>query len=77
MLDINLIRNNPDSVREGISLKRADPRLVDDFLVLDKQWRELVNETDNLRAEQRKAGEVRNIEKAKELKEGIKQNEER
>ncbi|MCL5004460.1 MAG: serine--tRNA ligase [Patescibacteria group bacterium] len=77
MLDINLIRTNPDSVREGISLKKADPRLVDDFLVLDKQWRELVNETDNLRAEQRKAGEARDIEKAKELKEGIRKNEER
>lgn len=77
MLDINLIRTNPDLVREGISLKKADPRLVDDFLVLDKQWRELVNETDNLRAEQRKAGEVRDIEKAKELKEEIRGNEER
>lgn len=76
MLDINLIRNNPDLVREGISLKKADPRLVDDFLTLDIKWRELVKETDDLRAEQKKAGENREIEKAKKLKEKIRQNEE-
>lgn len=76
MLDVNLIRNNPDSVREGISLKKADPRLVDDFLALDIKWRELVKETDDLRAEQKKAGENREIEKAKKLKEKIRQNEE-
>lgn len=77
MLDINFIRNNPDAVREGISLKKADSRLVDDFLALDKNWRELVKENDDLRAEQKKAGESRDIEKAKSLKEEIKKNEER
>ncbi|MBI4993729.1 serine--tRNA ligase [Candidatus Wolfebacteria bacterium] len=77
MLDINFIRNNPDAVREGISFKKADPRLVDDFLSFDKSWRELVNETDNLRSEQNKAGKNREIEKAKELKEQIRRNEER
>jgi seryl-tRNA synthetase len=75
MLDINLIRTNPDLVREGISLKKANPRLVDDFLVLDKKWRELVNETDNLRAEQKRASESREIEKAKALKDEIQSSE--
>ncbi|MEK7549043.1 MAG: serine--tRNA ligase [Patescibacteria group bacterium] len=77
MLDINLIRNNPDLVREGISFKKADPRLVDDFLALDKKWRELVKETDDFRSEQKKAGDNREIEKAKELKIKIQNNEER
>ncbi len=76
MLDVNLIRNNPDAVREGISFKKADPQLVDDFLALDRKWRELVKETDDLRAEQKKAGENREIEKAKELKIKIQNNEE-
>lgn len=76
MLDVNLIRNNPDAVREGISFKKANSQLVDDFLVLDKKWRELVKETDDFRAEQRKAGESREIEKAKELKIKIQNNEE-
>ncbi len=76
MLDVNLIRNNPDAVREGISFKKANPQLVDDFLALDKKWRELVKETDDFRAEQRKAGESREIKKAKELKVKIQKNEE-
>lgn len=76
MLDVNLIRNNPDAVREGISFKKADPQLVDDFLILDKKWRELVKETDDFRAEQRKVGENREIEKAKKLKIKIQNNEE-
>ena len=76
MLDVNLIRNNPDMVREGISFKKANPQLVDDFLILDKKWRELVKEIDDFRAEQRKAGEKREIEKAKELKVKIQNSEE-
>lgn len=75
MLDVNLIRNNPDAVREGISFKKANPQLVDDFLALDKKWRELVKETDDFRSGQKKAGESRDIEKAKELKVKIQNNE--
>ncbi|MBI2594908.1 MAG: hypothetical protein HYW38_01455, partial [Candidatus Colwellbacteria bacterium] len=35
MLDVNLIRNNPDGVKDGISKKGTSPKLVDDFLALD------------------------------------------
>ncbi len=76
MLDVNLIRNNPDAVREGISFKKANPQLVDDFLALDKKWRELIKEIDDFRFEQRKAGESREIEKAKKFKIKIQNNEE-
>jgi len=54
MLDINLIRQNPEKVKKGIASKNSDPKLVDDFLALDDKWRKLVKEIDDLRAEQNK-----------------------
>ena len=40
-------------------------------MVLDNKWRELIKETDNLRAEQKKLSEERKIDEAKELKNKI------
>lgn len=54
MLDINLIRNNPDNVREGIEKKGVDPKLVDEFLALDEKWRKTQSELDETRAKQNK-----------------------
>ncbi len=71
MLDINLIRQNPEKVKKGIAAKNVNPQLVDDFLVLDNKWRELIKETDDLRAEQKKLSEERKINEAKELKNKI------
>ena len=68
MLDVNLIRNNPDEVKDGISKKGASPKLVDDFLAVDKEWRELTKETDSLRARQNKLSIQRNIEEGKKVK---------
>lgn len=72
MLDIKLLRDNPEKVRQGIASKNVSPSLVNDFLALDKEWRHVVKNIDDLRAEQRKAEEARNIEKAKSLKEELK-----
>ena len=71
MLDINLIRTNPEKVKKGISAKNGNPKLVDDFLALDENWRELVEKTDDLRAKQKKLSEERKIDEAKELKNKI------
>ncbi len=71
MLDINLIRQNPEKVKKGIASKNANPKLVDDFLALDDQWRKLTKEIDDLRAEQNKLSEERKIEQAKALKDKI------
>src|SRR3989344_2538408 len=68
MLDINLIRQNPELVKEGIAKKNYDPSLVDDFLAIDREWREVVKEIDDLRAEQKKLSVEKKIEEAKELK---------
>ncbi len=68
MLDINLIRQNPEKVKAGISAKNYSPRMVVDFLALDDEWRKLTTEIDNLRAEQKKLGEERKIAEATEIK---------
>ena len=52
MLDINLIRENPEQVKEGVKKKGVDPKLVDRFLQFDEKWREEMSALDNLRAEQ-------------------------
>ncbi len=71
MLDINFIRENPDAIKEGAIKKNIDPHVVDDFLTLDNDWRGLVKDLDNFRALQKKLGEERQIEEARELKEKI------
>ncbi|WP_457629646.1 serine--tRNA ligase [Oceanithermus sp.] len=56
MLDLKLIRENPDLVKEGVRKKReldALP-LVDEILELDRRRRELLAEVEALRAQQKK-----------------------
>ncbi|KKQ23311.1 serine--tRNA ligase [Candidatus Wolfebacteria bacterium RIFCSPLOWO2_01_FULL_38_11] len=77
MLDIELIRQNPEKVKKGIANKKINPKLVDDFLNLDAVWRKLTKETDDFRANQKILSENRKIEEAKSLKEKIKNNEEK
>jgi len=52
MIDINLIRTNPDMVKENIKKKFQDHKLglVDDVLTLDKEIRTLKQQGDELRA---------------------------
>ncbi len=51
MLDINLIRNNPDKVRENIRKKFQDEKLpmVDEVIRLDREFRDAIQQGDNLR----------------------------
>ncbi len=51
MLDIELIRNEPDRVREGLRKRNDDPALVDEVYALDVQRREMLQEVETLRAE--------------------------
>ena len=52
MIDVNLIRTNPDAVRENIKKKFQDKKLplVDEVLALDEQKRALQREGDERRA---------------------------
>ena len=51
MLDIQLIRDHPDAVRDGLRKRNDDPALVDKVAALDSQWRELLRTVESLRSE--------------------------
>jgi seryl-tRNA synthetase len=51
MLDINLFREQPDLVRDGLRKRQMDPELVDQVLALDEQRRSLIQQVETLKAE--------------------------
>jgi seryl-tRNA synthetase len=51
MLDINLIRENPDLVRTALKNRQMDDSSIDDILRLDEQRRALLIEVEKLKAE--------------------------
>jgi seryl-tRNA synthetase len=51
MLDINLIRNEPEAVRAALANRGEEPEIVDRVLVTDERWRGLLVELEELRAE--------------------------
>ena len=59
MIDIKLIRENPDLVKENIKKKFQDQKLVlvDEVLELDKKNREAKLNGDNLRSDRKKLSE--------------------
>ncbi len=57
MLDINLIREQPDLVRKALSDRQMDPAAVDRILELDARRRVLLTEVEALKAE-RNAGSM-------------------
>ncbi len=51
MLDIKLIREQPDRVKAGLEKRQMDPSPVDQILALDEQRRELIVEVEEMRSE--------------------------
>ena len=49
MLDINLIREQPEIVRDSQRRRGADPEAVDRILALDREWRETLTRINQLR----------------------------
>jgi len=90
MIDIKLLRKNPEFFIEALRKRNSSPELVDEILKIDAEWRKLTSEVNNLKAERNnfsklvakakaekdevKAREV--IEKSKEIGEKIKKIEE-
>ncbi|MEM4181737.1 MAG: serine--tRNA ligase [Candidatus Pacearchaeota archaeon] len=68
MIDIKLIRENPELVKENIRKKFKDEKipLVDEVLKLDSEWRKYRLEADKLRSERNKISEE--VNKAKKEK---------
>ncbi|HYM90616.1 MAG TPA: serine--tRNA ligase [bacterium] len=57
MVDLKLIRDQPDAMREALRKKRADPNLIDRVLEADRRRRELVQQVEALRAAQNRASQ--------------------
>ena len=56
MLDIRLIRRDPDAVRAALArAARRGGEAIDEVLELDERWRALTTELEELRAEQNRA----------------------
>ncbi len=53
MLDIQFIRDNPEKVKEGVSAKQLDPKLVDKVLKLYDIWTDKLQLYEKLRQERR------------------------
>jgi len=70
MIDIKLLRENPEKVKQACKNKNAKVD-IDKVLELDKKKRGLIQEIEEMKAEQKKLGKDK-IEQAKELKEKIK-----
>jgi seryl-tRNA synthetase len=57
MLDLRLIRRDPDAVRAALA-RRGDQGRLDDVLALDEDWRASTASAERLRAEQKAASEA-------------------
>lgn len=91
MIDIRLIRENAELVKENIRKKAQDQKLplVDEVKRLDEEWRKTKSEGDFLRSERNKISENINkykkegkdiqelLKQAKEMPQKIKENEEK
>jgi seryl-tRNA synthetase len=51
MLDIRLIRENPDVVREALGKRQSDATVVDELILLDERRRTILSEVEELKAE--------------------------
>ncbi len=70
MMDINFIREQPEKIKEAIKIKNIDLDL-DRLLSLDERRRSLIQESEQLRAQQKKMGAGERAE-AKKIKEEFK-----
>jgi seryl-tRNA synthetase len=76
MIDIKILRENPEIVRNNLINRNLNSNLVDDFLTIDEEWRSLVKKIDDLKAHQKELSAQKNIEEAKKIKEEIQNLEE-
>jgi seryl-tRNA synthetase len=80
MIDIRLLREKPEVARKSQKDRGMDEKVIDEFLRLDKEWRELKVKTDELRSKRNKVSEAINAAKKsrdeKSAKELIKEAQE-
>lgn len=54
MLDIKLIREDPERVKKGVAAKQIDPKIVDDVLKFYDEWTDKLQIYEQLRQERNK-----------------------
>ncbi len=50
MIDIKMLRRNPEKFKEAVRKRGYDESIIDELLKVDKEWRNLTSEIDKLRA---------------------------
>ena len=70
MLDLNLIRENPDLVRTSLRNRQMDASPVDEILRLDEKRRSLLTQVETLKAERnavsKEIGKMKDAGRARE-----------
>ncbi|MBU7042930.1 MAG: serine--tRNA ligase [Theionarchaea archaeon] len=89
MLDINMIREHPDLVKDSLKRRNMNPSLVDEVLFLDAEWRKTLTEGNELRHKKNELAEEikelrqkgkdfsQKIAESRELPQKIQSNEEK
>lgn len=72
MLDIKLIRQETDLVKDKVTKRGMDPAVIDEILKLDQERRELIKKTEELKSRRNKvSGEIAQKKKNKEDAEDV------
>jgi len=72
MLDINMIRENPEIVKKSLEIRQMDTTPVDRILQLDLERRSALNDTETLKAQRNSVSkEISQIKDAEERKKKI------
>ena len=58
MIDLNLLRENPEAIRVSQRARGADEKLVDAAAAADSAWRKALQDFESLRAEQNASGKL-------------------
>ncbi len=80
MIDINSLRNNPEFYKKATADKQFDPKIVDEAIKLDEEWRKTLQKVEELRSQRNvlsKNPNKEDIQKARKLKEELKESEEK
>ncbi|MFB6203774.1 MAG: serine--tRNA ligase [Candidatus Nanohaloarchaea archaeon] len=89
MLDIELFREDPETIKQSEERREKDPERVDEVVELDRKWRDTLQELQELRQERNEVGDEiaeakkngedagEKIERMQEVKERIEELEER
>jgi len=76
MIDLDLIRKNPEYFRDSTKAKGFDEKIIDSLLVADEKRRELITEVESLRARKNKLGKEDRLE-GQAIKKELKVKEEK